>query len=164
MKYFLVLTLMMGWATSVADGAERVYTWAVVPQFTSFEVHRNWTPVLRYLSEKTGIQLRLNIYNNITTFERSVFQGKPDFAYMSPYHLVLTQKAHPYLPLVCDGSEKLKGILVARKDSPYKTIKDLDGKPIAFPSPNAFAASLYMRALLVEKEGLNFPCLYRHPQ
>ena len=38
--------------------------------------------------------------------------------------------------------------MVVRQDSPYKTLHDLDKKSLGFPAPNAFGASLYMRALL----------------
>jgi phosphonate transport system substrate-binding protein len=54
----------------------------------------------------------------------------------------------------------LVGIIVVAKDGPIKSTKDLDGKVIVFPSPNAFAASLYMRALLTEKEKINFTPKY----
>ncbi|TSA11855.1 MAG: phosphate ABC transporter substrate-binding protein, partial [Betaproteobacteria bacterium] len=40
----------------------------------------------------------------------------------------------------------IKGILVVRKDSPYRTPADLAGKAVAFPAPAAFAASILPRA------------------
>ena len=40
----------------------------------------------------------------------------------------------------------LRGILVVRKDSPIRKPSELDGKVVAFPSPNALGASLMMRA------------------
>jgi len=42
----------------------------------------------------------------------------------------------------------LYGILAVRKDSPLQDVKELDGKKIAFPAPNALGASLLMRAEL----------------
>ncbi|MDH4321963.1 MAG: phosphate/phosphite/phosphonate ABC transporter substrate-binding protein, partial [Desulfobulbaceae bacterium] len=44
------------------------------------------------------------------------------------------------------------GILVVKKESRWQGVHQLDGQVVAFPSPNALAASLYMRALLAEKE------------
>lgn len=147
-------------AASASEVQKTVYSWAVVPQFTSFEVHRDWTPVLQHLSEKTGVVLELDLYNDIGSFEKAFLKAKPDFVYMNPYHLVIAREAHPYIPLVRDDSEKLKGILVVRKDSPIRTIDELRGRRIAFPSPNAFSSSLYMRSLLTEKEGLNYIPVY----
>ena len=53
-----------------------------------------------------------------------------------------------FLPLLRDGQSQLEGILVVRKDSPVRRIADLNGATVAFPAPNAFAASLLPRALL----------------
>ena len=39
-------------------------------------------------------------------------------------------------------------------------MQDLDGADIAFPAPNAFGASLYMRALLAEQEKININPIY----
>jgi len=49
------------------------------------------------------------------------------------------------------SSESLSGILVVRSDSPLRGIAELKGASIAYPAPNAFGASLYMRALLGER-------------
>jgi phosphonate transport system substrate-binding protein len=80
-----------------------------------------------------------------------VLAGAPDFAYMNPYHQVMARKAQGYIPLVRD-SKPLTGILVVRKDDPIKSVRELDGKEVAFPAPNAFGASLWIRALLAERE------------
>jgi len=86
--------------------------------------------------------------------------GLADFAYMNPYHFLMARKAQGYLPLVRDGSRLLSGQLLVRRDSPLKSVKELNGKTIAFPDPNAFAASLYMRALLREKANIRFTASY----
>jgi phosphonate transport system substrate-binding protein len=43
---------------------------------------------------------------------------------------------------------------LVRKDSPYRSIRDLDGKEFTFPSAMAVSTT-YLRALLVEKEGMS---------
>jgi phosphonate transport system substrate-binding protein len=47
-------------------------------------------------------------------------------------------------------------VLVVPHDSPVKSVRDLHGQELGFPDPNAFAASLYLRALLTEKERIRF--------
>jgi phosphonate transport system substrate-binding protein len=79
---------------------------------------------------------------------------------MNPYHFLMARKAQGYLPLLRDGSRLLSGQLLVRRDSPLKSVNDLNGKAIAFPDPNAFAASLYMRALLQEKAKIRFTASY----
>ena len=59
-----------------------------------------------------------------------------------------------------DGANPLSGILVVQRDSPIKSIKELNGKEIVFPAPNAFGASLYLRALLAEQEKISITPRY----
>jgi phosphonate transport system substrate-binding protein len=73
----------------------------------------------------------------------------------------MAKKAAGYIPIIHDDHQRLTGILVVRKDSPVTRIDQLDGATIAFPAPNAFGASLYMRALLTEKFHLRFTPVYR---
>lgn len=79
---------------------------------------------------------------------------------MNPYHAVMARVTQGYNPIIRDGKRKLTGILVTRKDSPIKRVEDLQGTRIAFPSPNAFAASLYPRALLTEQLGIQYAAAF----
>ena len=136
------------------------YTVAVVPQLPAQITHKNWGPLLHKLSNASNLSLELKLYDNFLDFEAAIKQGAPDFVYMNPYHQVMAKKLQGYIPLIRDDSSKLVGIIVVRKDSPITSVKQLDGKSIAFPSPIAFGASLYMRALLSEQESLTFSQQY----
>ena len=134
---------------------ERVFTIGVVPQFTPVEIYERWGPLVKELENRTGLKFELKTYKSIPEFEKAFLKGELDFVFMNPYHQVMAYKAQKYIPLVRDKTP-LTGILVVRRDSPVKEVKDLDGKVIAFPAPNAFAASLYMRAILTEKFKIKF--------
>lgn len=156
---FLLVLLVVSWANRLrAD--DNVYTLAIVPQYTPLVIHRNWKPLLARLQEDTGIRLKVKTYNNFRQFLSALHRGEPDFSYLAPYHLVLAHRTQGYNPLLRDDSKQLVGLLLVRKDSPLKSVYDLDGKTIAFPSPNAFAASLYMRSWLHEDVGINFTPTY----
>lgn len=150
--------LLMGLAFRAP--AAPALTFAVVPQYPPEQIHRTWTPVLQEITRKTGIPLQLKSYASIPDFEADFLKGGPDIAYMNPYHVVMAAKAAGYIPLIRDDKARLKGILVVRKDSPITSLKQLDGATIAFPAPNAFGASLYMRALLAEEAGIRFTPSY----
>ena len=145
------------------------YQFAVVPQYGATELHTDWTPVLKRLSRELGVELELRIASSIPRFEAEFLKGTPDFVYLNPYHAVMAHQSQGYLPLLRD-SKPLAGILVTRKDGPIKSVKDLNGRVIGFPAPNAFGASLYMRALLSRDLGITFearylkthPNVYRH--
>ncbi len=142
-----------------ATNATHPLTLAVVPQFTSVQIHKDWTPFIERVSRDSGVALTLKIYQSIPKFEADRVKGVPDFAFMNPYHEVMARRAAGYLPLVRDNTP-LTGVLLVRRDSPVRTVKDLAGSKLAFPAPNAFGASLYMRALLTEQEGVKIEPVY----
>lgn len=144
---------------AAGDGAGASYSIAVVPQFRAEEIHRDWTPALERLRAATGASFSLRIAADIPAFEESMLAGQPDFAYMNPYHQVMARRAQGYVPLVRD-SKPLTGILVVRKDDPIRSAAELDGKEVAFPAPNAFGASLWIRALLAEREKIRIVPVY----
>ncbi|OGW35125.1 MAG: hypothetical protein A2010_04605 [Nitrospirae bacterium GWD2_57_9] len=150
---FILCITLFGSAT-----AAEVYSFAVVPQISALEIHKYWTPFLKELSAELNVTFQLKTYPSIPDFEEDLLKGGPDFAYMNPYHAVMAHKAQ-YKPIIKDKTN-LIGCLVAAKSSGFNSVKDLDGKLIVFPSPNAFAASLYMRALLAEKEKIQFSKKY----
>ena len=137
----------------VAEGAS--YTLGVPTQMSPVEMHRRWSPFAEWLSRELGITVQLKVYDTISQYETDVMKGGPDFAFMNPYLVVATQRTQRYIPLLRDKG-LLTGVLVVHEDSPVVSPRDLDGKEIAFPTPNALAASLYMRALLKEKERIDF--------
>lgn len=139
--------------TALAE--ETVYRISIVPQFTTVEISKTWQPVLDKITELSGLKLELLAYPKIPIFEQGFKSGDADFAYMNPYHVVMANEAQGYLPLVRD-KKLLNGILVVRKDSGITSVAQLNGKKIAFPAPNAFGASLWMRAQLTQTHGVTF--------
>jgi phosphonate transport system substrate-binding protein len=135
------------------QGAEKVLTVAVVPQLTLTDTYSKWSPLLEQVGLISGQCFDLQIPKTIPAFEALLLKGVPDFAFLNPYHAVMAKRRMGYIPLLIDGQTKLTGILVVRIDSPIHRIQDLQGKEIAFPAPNSFAASLLIRAEL-EKKGI----------
>jgi phosphonate transport system substrate-binding protein len=127
------------------DPAAGPYTFGMVPQFEQRKLHGIWAPIIRELEQRTGLRFELVTTLNIKDFEKEVAAGNLDFVYTNPYHVLMESKNQRYIPLVRDAAP-LRGILVVRKDSAVQKPSDLDGKVVAFPSPNAIGASLLMRA------------------
>jgi phosphonate transport system substrate-binding protein len=148
-----VLLAVLGcvlWNIAAAQNSDKTYTVAVVPQYSSTQVYRDWTPLLAQLELTTGYHFQLRVYHDFYRFETEFEKGIPDFVFLNPYHMTVARHKQQYRPLIRD-TETISGILVVPKDSPIKILADLNGKTVAFPSPNALGASLYIRALLAEK-------------
>jgi len=135
------------------------YTIAVVPQLPRELSHKNWGPFLYELSKQTNFKFRLLLFASFQEFESSFKRGEPDLVYLNPYHQLIAAKKQGYIPLVRDDSKMLTGILVVSKTSPIDSPADLQHQKVAFPSPLAFGASLYMRAALA-KQGIEVEPVY----
>jgi phosphonate transport system substrate-binding protein len=121
------------------------YSFGVIPQFEQRKLHAIWKPIIEELERRTGLAFELETTLKIQDFEREFMNGGFDFVYMNPYHIIMTTRTEEYIPLVAD-TQPLRGILVVRRDSGMTKPEQLDGKEVAFPSPNALGASLMMRA------------------
>jgi len=141
--------------SQAALAAEKIYTFAVVPQQAASEMAETWSPFLALLSAKSGVKLRFVTAPDIPSFEKRLGDGAYDIAYMNPYHYTVFHKKPGYEVMAKEKDRKLKGILVVRKDSPIKDIKELNNMTLVFPAPAAFAASILPRAAL-RKAGVSF--------
>ncbi len=145
MRYVIALLVVLV-CSDISAGEKTHFTVGVVPQFSPQKITAVWMPILKAVAEKSGVDLRLVASPSIPEFEKSFAAGEFDFAYMNPYHLLVANRAHGYIPLLKDKSKKLRGIIVVAKESPIRTVKNLNGKTVAFPAPNALGAALIPRA------------------
>jgi len=126
----------------------------VVPQQSPVKLQAAWAPVADYLSRKTGLNVRFKTEASIAAFERELYAGHYDLAYMNPYHYVLAHRAQGYEARV-RASKLLQGIIVVPKEGGVGDVSSLRGKTILFPSPNAFAATLVTKYELKSKFGID---------
>lgn len=162
-KYTICLILPLIAALLVPTGlvsAEQAYKIGVVPQYEVRRLRQIWQPILNHLETQTGEKLELKGSPTIPMFESEFMDGEFDFVYMNPYHLVMAQREAGYRPLVRDVGSELFGVLVVSKSGGIREVKDLEGKVIAFPAPNALGASLQMRQELTDNYGLHFSSRY----
>ena len=131
--------------------AKERYTFDVVPQFPAAKIYATWAPVLERVGQAAQVCFELRIASSIPEFEQLLWSGQAQWAYANPYHAVVAHRRHRYVPVLADGKDKLSGILVVPKDSPIQSVEGLRAQQVAFPAPNAFAASLLIRAELARK-------------
>lgn len=148
--------LMLALPVPAAAGA--TYTLGVVPQFEPRKIYAIWKPIADELSRRSGLEMQLVVPINITEFEVALEKGTFDFVYANPYHILRVSDSQGYIPLIRDR-EPLRGILVVRRDSPVKSVKELAGKTLAVPSPNSVGASLLLRADLEHLYGVHLSML-----
>lgn len=157
-SYLVIFGLPLLITSAFAES--RTYTVGVVPQFAPLRTAEIWQPILEEVSRSSGIHLQLKSSPSIPDFEQQCNAGGYDFAYMNPYHLIVTNQSQGYRPLLRDNGRQLHGIIVIKKDSDVQSVDQLNGKIIAFPSPNALGAALIPRAELHEKFNLDTRAIY----
>jgi len=155
-----LLMLIFCWLSPFIAAETPVYKIAIVPQYSPVFIYQHWRPLIEELESKMGVRFEIQTYKNFKQFIEALQNGEPDFSYLSPYHLVLARKHQNYVPLLRNADKQLVGQVIVRQDSALKNINELQGKTIAFPSPDAFAASLYLRAWLREKLNIDFTPRY----
>jgi phosphonate transport system substrate-binding protein len=126
------------------------YSVYLVPRISATKLYQEWAPFLERLGKENGLCFVLHIPADFTEFEQAIQAGKPDFVFLNPYHQLTVVRKPGYVPLVRDQQSELSGVLVVRKDSPLKDVQQLEGTTVTFPSPNAYAASLLIKALLAQ--------------
>lgn len=131
---------------------EQRFGFEVVPQFPASKIYATWAPVLERVGQAARVCFELKIAPSIPDFEIQLLQGRPEWAYANPYHAVLAHQRQRYVPVLANGQEMLSGILTVPRQSPIQRLDQLRGQKVAFPAPNAFAASLLIRAELARQQ------------
>jgi phosphonate transport system substrate-binding protein len=129
-------------------------TFGVVPQQSPIELIKEWQPIVTYLENATGEKITLKVERSIPEFEKVLYSGGYDIAYMNPYHYVVAHKRKDYSAAVRD-EKNINGILVVRKNSGLNDVSMLRGKQFLFPAPDAFAATLLTKYELLKKYGID---------
>ena len=107
-----------------------------------------WNPILRYVSERSGVPLQLKVANTGSEHTAMVGRGALDFLY-SNHNFIKENEASGYQVFARPKEEAITGEIVVLADSPVRSIADLEGKEVVFPHAAAFLGyHLPMDALL----------------
>lgn len=159
----IVLAALLCYAVCPASdrsaGAADRYSFGVVPQFEERKLYSIWKPIIDELHRRTGIDFTLVATLKMHDFEKEFMRGGFDFVYINPFHILKSKDTARYLPLARDKAP-LRGILVVRKGSNLQKASELNGKVVAFPSPNSVGASLLLRADLARIHRVTVKPLY----
>ncbi|WP_085812728.1 phosphate/phosphite/phosphonate ABC transporter substrate-binding protein [Geoanaerobacter pelophilus] len=153
----IVFTLVLLFALPVmsAEPAKKRYVLAVVPNQPAITLHKNWTPLVQYLSKQLGVDIELKLYDKIDVFLEDTQKGAADFTYSAPNMFYLAYQKQKYVPLV-RSSHQLQGQVFVRKDSPYTKVSDLKGKTIASVGPKSICSVITRHALLTGQGAIDY--------
>lgn len=150
-RNFTLIILLYFAMPAIPAAAATGYTFGIGPTQSATELAKHWTPIMQYLTEKSGVQLQFKTAKDIPTFQQQMKNGEYDFAHINPYHYLVFNKSSGYTAFAREKDGKLIGVLLVQKDSPVKDVSELNGKTIAFPAANALAATWLPMHMLHEK-------------
>ena len=167
--YAALLRLLLGVAALAAPGAALSaesgndgpgLTFGSVAMDIPAEMHRRLRPLMNYLSTELKRPVQLKLSADLSKAADELAGGNVDIAYLTPVAYIKAQRAggaRLVAKTVTRGDKSFQLMLVVRRDSPIKSVKDLAGKSFAFGDP----AAILQRAVLVNA-GLRLEQLGSH--
>lgn len=149
MKLFLgliICTFSSLWAQDIVFG--------VVPQQSPLILSKKWIPVVQELSKLTGYNISFKTEPSIPQFEKKLYAGQYDIAYMNPYHYVVAHKQAGFEALA-RSKKDIQGIIVSNGSKTMTDLIDSKDQRFLFPAPRAFAATLLVKYELKDKYNIN---------
>ena len=140
---------------SPGAAAQQAYAFNVLNQRTIALTAQYWNPILTYVSRKSGVPLSLKLAKTAKEGNAAAESGKYDFLYTNHFFTPARDRLG-YQVMARPSGPGISSQIVVPMDSPVQSLADLDGKDVAFVSPDAFAGySLPMDALLRAKVKVN---------
>ncbi len=149
----LLLAVLLPWLALEAHAETPAggYSFGIGPVQSAVELAKRWTPVMQYLSEKSGVPLQFKTAKDIPTFQQQMRDGIYDFAYINPYLYLENHRVSGYDAFAREKGGKLVGVLVVKKDGPIQDAMQLQGQAVAFPTAGALAATWLPLGMLKDK-------------
>ena len=131
------------------------YIFGVHPLHNPQRLHEVFSPLMDYLSSHImGASFKLEASRNYATYDKKLYAQKFDFALPNPFQTVNSLKKGYKVFGKMGDDHNFRGIILVRKDSKIKSIKDLKGKVVSYPAPTALAATM-MPQYYIQTHGLN---------
>ncbi len=155
----LALSVLVGSADAVdAAEAQKQITIAILPCFDIVMTYKKFHPLIMFLEERTGYDIKMAIQTDISEFELSIRNGDIDFALQDPHTYVNLAELYNRDVLLRtrtpDGATSRRGVIIARRDSGIDDVADLEGKTVMF-GPKQSIAKWVAAKMLLEENGID---------
>ena len=134
----LVLLLCSLWGAVFAADQAKPLIFGVLNQQSPAKTAQRWNPILKYLSDATGMSFELRMGATVAETDAMMERGEFDLAFTN--HNFQRRYDGQYQVLARWAGKPIFGVVAVLADSPVRNLKDLAGKRVAFPSKDAFVA------------------------
>lgn len=124
-------------------GAVPEYVFAALPVYNPKRLFEVYGPLIDHLNRRIpNAHFQLQASRSFAEFEKNLYARRFHFALPNPYETVNAVR-HGYRVFgKMGGDESFRGVILVRRDSNIRDVRDLVGKTVSFPAPTALAAAL----------------------
>ncbi|MEP7300616.1 MAG: phosphate/phosphite/phosphonate ABC transporter substrate-binding protein [Caldimonas sp.] len=120
-----------------AAAAGPALSFGVVPQRTATLTAQYWNPILNHVSTRSGVAIELRLARSGPEHAALVGNGSFDLAYTN-HHLRPGNEGAGYRAFARPSGAPIRGEIVVLEPSPIRSLAELQGKEVGFPSRVAF--------------------------
>ena len=144
-------------------GDKSVLYFAVHPLHNPQKLAQSYQPLINKLNQKlnqnlnhkiNNVRLELEASRDYAIYEKKFRRRAPAFLLANPWQALEAIKVGYSVIAMAGDSADFKGLILIRKDSGIKTVADLKGKDVSYPSSTALAACVMPQAFL-QAQGLD---------
>lgn len=132
----LSLALFLSAPSLSAEPVRLVF--GVLNQQSPIKTAERWNPILAHITAVTGLSLQMKM--GPTVPDTNAMMARGDFDLVFTNHNFRPEYDGVYRVIAKWSAEPIQGVIAVAADSPAASLKDLEGKRIAFPSEYAFIA------------------------
>ncbi len=133
---FVAAALVMQPEAHSADG-EPPYLFNVLNHRSVSLTAQYWNPILVYVSRKSGVPLELRV--NKTSKENTAIAETGVYHFLYTNHFFTPERDRLGFRVIArPAGPGIRSQIVVAKESPIQSLRDLEGKEIAFPTPDGF--------------------------
>lgn len=142
----------------VVDGGReeiKVLKMGLIPADDAEEMLRAYEPVKKYLSDKLGIPVEIQVTSDYTAAIEAMKYRHIDMAWFGPFSYIIASNVAGAEAIVngvrrSDGKSDYHSIIVVNANSGIESLKDLKGKTFAFVDHASTSGNLMPRKILTE--------------
>src|SRR4030095_6355628 len=136
---------------SAGAAAQQAQSFYVLHQRTVSLTAQYWNPILTYVGRKSGVPLELKLTKTAQEGNANAEAGAYAFLYTNHFFTPERDRLG-YKVIARPAGPGIRSQIVVPSDSPIQTLQDLNGKEVAFVTPDGFTGYwLPMDALLRAK-------------
>jgi phosphonate transport system substrate-binding protein len=149
-RFILAVAACLSTAGAVRAAPAPAYDFSPVNQYNLQVSAAFWNPIIRYVSQKSGVRLNLKLGRTSADTTSYVLAREVDFAFTN--HLFSPDRARlGWTVFGRRDAPPVRAQIVVPADSPVMTLAQLAGESVAFPGPEAMVAYKVAYAQLLRR-------------